>query len=165
MRGAKIGNKNRQTHGMKKTRFYSIWIGMKTRCLNKNHVWYKHYGGKGIKICKKWLVFQGFYDDMFQSYLDHVSRFSEKNTSLDRVDGEKNYCIENCRWATKLEQSMNTRNTILISYNQITLSLHGWSKKTGVSYYCLWNRYKKGIRPPQLFNNTTKKKIYDLSKR
>lgn len=144
--GAQIGNQNKKTHGMKHTRLYSIWVGMKTRCLNKNHTWYKHYGGKGIKVCSRWLKFLGFYNDMYKSYEIHLKNYSEADTTLDRIDNSKNYCKENCRWATKLEQSNNASNNVFIEFAGKKQSLKDWSIETGIPYGKLWLRIFNGKR-------------------
>lgn len=139
--------KIRTKHSMRKTRFYRIWVGMKTRCLNKNHQWFKHYGGKGIKIDEKWLNFQGFMDDMYLSYISHLSKYSENDTTLDRIDGSKNYCLENCRWATRMEQSNNASSIKYITYNNQTMSLSEWSRKLGIAQGVLWSRIYKQKLP------------------
>jgi len=100
------------THGQSNSRFYSIWRAMKVRCSNENHIAYKNYGGRGIKVCDRWFTsFENFEADMFESYEQHVKEFSEKQTSIDRVNPNGNYEPRNCRWATNLEQSKNKRNS------------------------------------------------------
>lgn len=101
--------KNRSIHNLAGTRFYRIWQNMKNRCLNPKHRSYKNYGGRGITICEKWLDFNNFKIDMYESYIKHVEEFGENNTSLDRVNNTLGYFIENCRWATSAEQQQNTR--------------------------------------------------------
>lgn len=96
-------------HGESKTRFYKVWLDMKARCFNPNKVRYSHYGGRGIKVCDSWLKFENFYRDMYESYLDHVKIYGEKQTTIDRVNVNGNYCPENCKWATYKEQNSNTR--------------------------------------------------------
>lgn len=145
------GNKNALIHGGRHTRLYSIWVGMKTRCLNKNHVWFKHYGGKGVKICDRWRLFVNFREDMGESYIEHLKIFGEENTTLDRLNSTDDYSKENCRWATKLEQSTNAISTIFIEHGGKKMSMNAWAREIKISQGCLWIRYKKGLRPPLLF--------------
>jgi len=105
-------NLPRLTHGMTKTRFYRIWCNMKNRCLNKNVYAYKHYGKRGIKIYPSWLKFENFRDDMLKPYIEHCKKFGIKNTSIDRMNNEENYCKSNCRWATRKEQNNNYRRNL-----------------------------------------------------
>lgn len=99
--------KNMKTHGMSKTRFYTIWNAMRMRCYNKNGHNYKYYGGKGISVDKKWNKFTGFFDDMYEPYQEHVTKYREKNTTIDRIDNNLNYCKSNCKWSTLKEQANN----------------------------------------------------------
>lgn len=94
-------------HGLYKTRFYRIWSNMKDRCSNKNANNYNRYGGCGITVCSKWLNCKNFKNDMYNNYLKHCKKFGEKNTSIDRINGKKNYTLSNCRWATPLMQRHN----------------------------------------------------------
>ena len=103
---------NNTTHGMKGTKIYSVWCAMKNRCYNQNFSQYDDYGGRGIKVCQRWHVFQNFYDDV--SKLPH---FGEQRYSLDRIDNGGDYCPENCRWITMKEQENNRRNTVKVMYN------------------------------------------------
>lgn len=105
-----------KTHGFKtgtktQRRFYHIWQDMKRRCLNPNRKRFNDYGGRGIKVCDRWLEsFENFRDDMWESYNKHIENFGENNTSLDRIDVNGNYESSNCKWATRLEQAQNTRS-------------------------------------------------------
>lgn len=104
----KTGKK--KIHGLSHTRFYHIFTCIIQRCTNKNHEAYNRYGGRGIKCL--WKDFVEFKRDMFESYTKHCKEFGEKQTSIDRIDNDGNYCKENCRWATHKEQANNTKATI-----------------------------------------------------
>lgn len=95
-----------KTHGMRKTRFYGVWNAMKTRCENQKSEKYYLYGGRGIKVY--WRNFQEFLEDMYESYVLHLEKYG-RDTSLDRIDVDGDYCKENCRWATAKEQANNTQ--------------------------------------------------------
>lgn len=125
-------------HGMKGTHFYEVWKGMKGRCNNPNHVWFKNYGGKGITICKEWDSFEQFRDDLYASYLQHQKE--NTTTTLDRIDNYKGYSKENCRWATRKEQANNFRNNIYVEYKGDRKRLSEWSEITGISYKNLYQR-------------------------
>ena len=83
---------------------YHTWIGMKTRCSNKNHIAYKNYGGRGIKVCERWLKFENFLEDMGER---------PEDLTIDREDNNGNYEPGNCKWATTKEQNRNGRRTKL----------------------------------------------------
>lgn len=119
---------------------YFVWINMKTRCYNKNVKEYANYGGRGIVVCDEW-------KNSFVDFLVDMGRIPKKNGmrySLDRIDVNKNYCFENCRWATDEEQANNKRNNNLITLNEKTQTLQMWSKEVGISEKTIRSRLKLG---------------------
>lgn len=125
-------------HGMRGSPEYSVWMGMRRRCLNPTNPAWKHYGGRGITICSRWQKdFAAFYADM-------GARPSRKH-QLERVDNEKGYSPENCRWATSQEQALNRRRVQRITYRDETLSLSGWAKRVGMSPLTLSKRMANGM--------------------
>ena len=114
-------------HGMNGTRFYAIHHDMVTRCCNPNSKAYNNYGGRGIKVCDRWLGESGFIhfkEDMYDSYLKRAEECGgEQYISIDRKDVNGDYCKENCRWATRKEQANNVRTNHIVYYNGEELSL------------------------------------------
>ena len=96
-----------KTHGLSTSRFYTIWSNMKRRCYNTTLKDYKWYGGKGIIVCEEWLDIRTFINWCEETYIE--------GTTLDRIDGNKNYQPDNCRWVDMTLQNINkeivSRNT------------------------------------------------------
>ena len=88
------------THRMSRSKIYHIWASMIQRCENPKNPRFKDYGGRGIKVCKKWHSFENFYEDVGDK---------PENRSLDRSDNDGNYQPENCKWSTSKEQAQNSR--------------------------------------------------------
>jgi hypothetical protein len=118
-------------HGMSHTRFWNIWRNMRQRCFDENTVNYNRYGGRGIKVCNRWLKFKNFKDDMYKSYKEHVKIFGEKKTQIDRKNYNKNYYKKNCRWVNLFEQANNKKNNHFLTYNNQTLTISQWERKLG----------------------------------
>ena len=97
----------RTTHGMRKTKAYSTWAGIKTRCFNYKSERFKDYGGRGITMCDEWKNdFQSFYD-----YVSQIPHFGEEGYSIDRIDNDGNYEPGNIKFSTAAEQNINQRRS------------------------------------------------------
>lgn len=118
--------KKMKTHGRTLTSEYYSWMSMKKRCLNDTHKSYKSYGGRGISICSRW-------ENSFENFFEDMGVRPGKNYSLDRINNNLGYCKENCRWATKKEQSRNIRTNVLITYKGQTKCISEWAESLGVS--------------------------------
>lgn len=114
--------REKRTHGLKNTRLYSIWAGIKDRCHNPNSKYWERYGGRGIQVCKEWRTdFMNFYHwAMDNGYDDELT--------LDRIDNKRGYNPENCRWATWETQENNRTNNVRFSINGHTHTVAEWSR-------------------------------------
>lgn len=97
----------KRTHPKEENRFYKIWYGIIYRCINKKSTYYHRYGGRGITFQNSWKQYKYFKNDMYKSYLHHVQNYGEKETSIDRINNDGNYTVNNTRWVTNIEQNMN----------------------------------------------------------
>lgn len=114
---------------------FPVWNAMLSRCHNKNNRQYPNYGGRGIKVCRRWFKFENFIKDMGRRPNDGM---------LERSDNNKGYSPNNCRWASRKEQNRNKRNNHLITIDGITKCLNEWSEESGVSYATIIYRLRSG---------------------
>lgn len=132
-------------HGLRHNRIYSIYCTMKARCYNPNNNEYHNYGGRGIKICDKWLSEDGaknFADWAYANGYDENADYGE--CTIDRINVDGDYEPSNCRWATMKQQMNNTRYTVFLTYNGETKSAAEWSEITGVRQGLLTERKRRG---------------------
>lgn len=125
-------------HGMRHSKIYTVWCNMKARCNNPNDKRYDRYGGRGIKICPEWEnSFIAFYTWAMESGY-------QENLTIDRIDNNRGYSPDNCRWATRAEQNRNFSGNHLITYQGRTQCLTDWANELGISLSCIRSRIKRG---------------------
>ncbi len=120
-------------HGYSETKIYDVWSKMRSRCLNKNDKRFSDYGGRGIKICKRWDRFENFLKDMGDR---------PEGRQIDRIDNDGNYEPSNCRWATRKENSSNKRNSVILKCGGIKKTMSEWSRILGIKHSTLQWRVK-----------------------
>lgn len=120
---------------------YSIWSGMRSRCLNPDAKDFNRYGGRGVTICDEW-------KENFDAFVADMGLRPSQGHSLDRIDNNGPYSKENCRWATKIEQARNARNnhSILRSDGVRFNTLVEAAEAIGVSYEAFRSAVKRGTR-------------------
>lgn len=113
-------------HG--KTKEYRTWVDIKTRCYNEKEPSYFYYGGRGIKVCDRWL-------NSFENFLADIGRAPSRLHSIERIDVNKDYCPDNCKWATILEQANNKTTTVRFNFRGQSKSIAQWCRDMGLSYH------------------------------
>lgn len=128
------------THGKTSTRAYFIYNAMKDRCYREGNRNFHNYGGRGIRVCRRWLGpngFNHFLADMGEPPPDH---------SIERRRINENYTPTNCFWLPRRLQSRNKRNTIRVWYAGRKVTLTELVEITGICQKTLYSRYAKGLR-------------------
>lgn len=116
-------------HGLRNTPEYNTWVNMKARCYNPKASRYENYGGRRITVCDEWM-------HSFKQFLADMGKKPSPTHSIDRIDNDKGYSPDNCRWADKKTQVINTR-----MFKNNTSGIRGvtWNKKWKQWYATIWN--------------------------
>lgn len=144
---------NQANYGDGDTRLYTIWQGIKARTSNPNTYAYKNYGERGIMICGEW-------DNSFQKFKQWaLERGYQEHLTIDRIDNNKGYSSDNCRWVERKSQSINRRNNHYITYNGETKTLAEWARLLGIKRKTLSDRITRcGWNVEKALTTPTRKK-------
>lgn len=124
---------------MRDKTLWSKWQCMKQRCSNPNDISYKYYGGRGISVCEEW-------KNSYQAFCEWaMNNGYNTGLSLDRIDNDKNYCPENCRWVPLVEQKRNKRSAHYITINGETKFLAEWARVAGINPRTIYRRLDRGL--------------------
>ena len=149
---------NNKRHGETGSSLHSIWKNMIGRCSCESNTAYGYYGGRGITVCERWLVYENFRDDMGER--------PSPNHSVDRINNNGAYSPENCRWATREQQGRNKRNNIMVAIGTEVACIAEWCDRLHLNRDTVYMRLHIGWTPMQAIlapPNTQRKRITDNS--
>lgn len=138
------------THGQSKTAEFNIWKTMIQRCHNPKCKAFKDYGGRGITVCPEWI-------SNAARFLADMGPRPDANYSIHRIDNDKGYSKENCRWATKTEQQNGMRSNVVLEMNGMKMTAPEWGRKLGVRSHIIRNRIRSGWTVERTLTEPVKK--------
>lgn len=148
-------------HGMFGTRIYNVWHAMKERCYVPTQISYPNYGGRGIKVCDEWLDFIPFMNWAYENGYDENSKRGE--CTLDRIDPNKDYCPENCRWVPYSVQANNKTDNVYLEYQGITDTLSNHARRVGLNPITVESRKVKGDGVDRMFRKIKEVKTIEYN--
>lgn len=141
--------KHKHGHGAEHPLTYRIWVEMRRRCRSLHRPAYGNYGGRGINVCPEWHDYAVFLKDMGEA---------PENATIERIDNNRGYAPNNCRWATRAEQNNNKRSNRRIQALGKTQTIAQWSRETGIHKDTLWRRLTKlGWSPERALTEPVKR--------
>jgi hypothetical protein len=146
-------NPVRLRHGFVGRPEYYIWTSMIQRCTNPKARQYADYGGRGIKVCSRWRMFDNFIADMGPRPNERHPSGRAKYT-LERTDNDGDYTPKNCVWATYKQQARNSRSACMVAYRGKTQPLAVWVEELGLNYKIVHQRLARGWTVQQAFAGT-----------
>lgn len=160
--GVADANRRRTKHGGSagkregaQSRLYTLWCGIKQRCLNPDHKHYHRYGGRGVTVCQEWA-------DSFEVFREAVGE-PPAGMTLDRIDNDKGYEPSNVRWTTRKEQANNRSTNVVLTWEGKTMTLKQWAEHLEWPYGRIASRWKKGKRGEELFRIGTHERNSPIS--
>jgi hypothetical protein len=143
----RLDHQNR-THGLSNTPTYNSWLSMRSRCTNRKEGCFRYYGGRGIRVCRRWDKFENFLADMGQR---------PKGTLLDRKNNNRNYSPSNCRWVNSTVSMRNRRSCRMILFRGERRCISEWAEIIGISAQTLFSRFRYGWTVNRALSNLTKR--------
>lgn len=137
-----------RTHGRRKSAEYAVWNQMKNRCLNRKSNNFHRYGGRGIRVCARWMSFANFFADM--------GKKPSRDHQIERINNDGNYTPSNCRWATRKEQARNRVQNRFLTFQGQTMCLLDWAEKLKIKMPTLAMRLKLGWSIKRAFTQPVK---------
>lgn len=132
----KTSSDSNKSHGKYRDRLYSVWHGMRQRCSNPKEREYHNYGKRGITVCEEWNYFEPFREWAYANGYN-PDRANKHDCMLDRIDVNKGYSPDNCRWITNLEQQNNRQYHLRFTHNGETHTCSEWARILNVPYSTL----------------------------
>lgn len=134
-------SKRNMVHGLSKHPLYTKWLSIKNRCYIKSNIEYKYYGGKGINVCDEW-------KNNFKAFFDwSINNGYSKNLTIDRIDVNKGYHPDNCRYVPMINQYYNRTDSFFITIHDTKRTITEWSKISGNTVSCIKKRLFSGYDP------------------
>ena len=140
-------------HGYSKTPEWQAWQGMKNRCNSPSYKGFHNYGGRGIKVCERWL-------ECFDNFIADIGPRPSANHSIERIDVNGDYCPSNCIWATTDVQARNRRANVFITNDGKTLCISDWAKLLGMHMSTLKKRIEKHGAVPEVLSPVASNKSH-----
>lgn len=135
-------SKLNRTHGGRKERLYLVWMDMRRRCRDPKDVEYENYGGRGISVCDEWQSYEPFRAWAMSHGYDETAK--QGQCTLDRIDTNKGYYPENCRFVDMKVQCNNKRNNCLVTYNGKTQTAAQWERELWLKRGSVAKKIKQG---------------------
>jgi hypothetical protein len=129
--------KARSKHKGYRSSEYGTWSALKSRCTNPNDKGFAYYGARGIKVCQRWM-------DDFANFLADMGERPSPKHQLDRIDNDKDYEPNNCRWVTRQVQLSNTRRNVFLTYDGRTMTVSAWARERGIKRTTIEARLRRG---------------------
>lgn len=122
----------------------TAWRRMIQRCTNPKDKNYKTYGGRGIKVCDRWMK-------SFDTFFEDIGSAPSEDLTIDRINNNGNYEPNNCRWATRKQQSNNKRDNVIIRFNGQSKTLAEWAEAFGMKYHTVYRLHLRGYELREAF--------------